>query len=170
MSWDDTFETFASYKQLCLSWGHKPCTTKPSLFSVLLFGVILCILPAKDRRRYICNVVSHWLGAYTKWPQLEYATHKKRSSLIRRGSGGGIGSYFSFLSGSSLIGIGLLVRLWYWCMVFIHRIDKPLLTLAECAQVLYWLGLSIMHMYLGTIHGIWVSRMPWHRDWHLPWM
>ena len=36
-------------------------------------GFILCMRPANERPRYTvtlslkCNVVSHWLGAYTKW-------------------------------------------------------------------------------------------------------
>ena len=30
-------------------------------------GTNLCGSPANERPRYKCNVVSHWLGAYTKW-------------------------------------------------------------------------------------------------------
>ena len=30
-------------------------------------SIILCMRPANERRRYNVNVVSHWLGAYTKW-------------------------------------------------------------------------------------------------------
>ena len=130
LSLDDAFETLVPHKRLCLSWGHRLCNTKHSLFSVLLFGIILCMLPANERRRYI--VMPSLIGwAYPQFGPCCYMQPTyKRSSLIRRGSGGAIWSDFSFLSGSSLIEIGLLVRLWYWWMVFIHRIDKPLLTLA----------------------------------------
>ena len=39
------------------------------LHCIMIFRHNLCTRPANDRRRYIlqCNVVYHWLGAYTKW-------------------------------------------------------------------------------------------------------
>ena len=35
-------------------------------FTLLCTGIILCMYPANERRRY-CNAISHWLGAYAEW-------------------------------------------------------------------------------------------------------
>ena len=43
------------------------------IWAQFITGIILCMRPANERRETVqwetvqCNVVSHWLGAYTKW-------------------------------------------------------------------------------------------------------
>ena len=32
-----------------------------------LIGIILCMGSANERRRNVCNVISHWLSPYTEW-------------------------------------------------------------------------------------------------------
>ena len=79
--WGDFPHKRLVMKKVSMSWRHNDNWTKKIQEMFSRSRDHLCMRPANERRRYDVtslhrNVVSHWLGAYTKWSLLSRTMHE----------------------------------------------------------------------------------------------